>query len=40
MKKNVKQQKMPPYRPFEKPANGGMREVVEYKPIKLKHKKD
>ena len=43
MSKEDKLQKveMPPYRPFERPENGGVREVLEeQKPIKLRHKKD
>ena len=31
---------MPPYRPYERPPGGGVREVTKQKPLELKHKKD
>ena len=38
--KEDKYQKMPPYRPYERPENGRVRDVVLQKPIKLKFKRD
>lgn len=35
-----KSEPMPPYRPFEPPPGGGVREVRQQEPIRLKHKKD
>lgn len=39
--KDLYDHKMPPYRPYERPKNGGMRVIdPKQKPIKLKHKRD